>query len=153
MFRKRLNPLEESLAEVDAVLDPGLQAAKHLRPAEAVAVRALLPFRRVAPAGLRDADERRRRVDGLEGHHDLGVVASLGRFPGELDPLVLDELCHLYREAAGEIREVPGDCRAFAQWTARAPCREIRRQLRGIDDRAEDHVDRPRDLAVNLELE
>src|SRR5688572_10208338 len=146
-------PLEESLAQVDAMLDPGLEAAKHLRPPEAVAIRALLSFRRVAPAGFRDPDERRRRVDRLEGHHDLGVVATLGGFPGELDPLVLDELRHLHREGAGEIREVPGHRRALAQWPARAPGREVRRQLRGIHHRVEDPLNRPRDLPVHVELE
>jgi hypothetical protein len=70
-------PLESAAgAQVDAVLEVGLEAAGHVHPAAAVVVRALDALRRRAPSGLADLHHRRPAVEWLEPHLEAGLLIS-----------------------------------------------------------------------------
>src|SRR5690606_8277612 len=111
------------LAQVDAVLEPGLQRTEHLAPALAVAVAGLEPTFIEAPAFLGNFDQSAAVVERLEGYRHLGLVAdgrrlgavgvldvwrlALGGVPAQHDARVGDDLYHLDREGAGIVVEVP----------------------------------------------
>src|SRR3546814_226222 len=142
-----------SVAQIDAVLQPRLERAEHLRPALAVAVggaeRALI----LAPAFFGDLDQGAAVVEAFEGHGDAGAIVGVlelapldirrlafVRLPFEDDLFVGNDLDHVNRKGAREIVEIPLHRCAGLQPALRAAGREIVRQRRGVGNRSEEHT-------------